>query len=152
MMKRILIMLFFVMACLSAGCSGSHLIVKEDKSLELSQCLPLPMCVSSESWLFYNNVTPFTLAVPADSAWPVVREVISSLERTEIVEERPGYIHAKCTSLVFRFVDNLELLLNPDNETVSVRSSSVIAIFDLGVNYRRVENLRRTLTEKGIVK
>ncbi len=151
MIKRMLMMLF-ITTWLFAGCSGSHLIVKEDKSPGLSQCLPLPMCVSSESWLFYNNVTPFTLAVPADRAWPVVREVISSLERTEIVEERPGYIHAKCTSLVFRFVDNLELLLNPDNETVSVRSSSVIAIFDLGVNYRRVENLRRTLTEKGIVK
>jgi uncharacterized protein (DUF1499 family) len=151
MIKRML-MLLFITTWLFAGCSGSHLIVKEDKSPGLSQCLPLPMCVSSESWLFYNNVTPFTLAVPADRAWPVVREVISSVERTEIVEERPGYIHAKCTSLVFRFVDNLELLLNPDNETVSVRSSSVIAIFDLGVNYRRVENLRRTLTEKGIVK
>lgn len=152
MMKRMLMMLFLITACLFTGCSGSHLVVKDDKGLELSQCLPLPNCVSSESWLFYNNVTPFTLAVPADRAWGVVREIISSLERTEIVEERPGYIHAKCTSLVFRFVDNLELLLNPDNEIISVRSSSVIGLFDLGVNYRRVENLRRILTEKGIVK
>jgi len=147
-----LMMMFLIIPCLFAGCSGSNLIVKDDESLGLSQCPPLPMCVSSESWLFYNNVTPFTLAVPADRAWGVVREVISSLERTEIVEERTGYIHAKCTSLVFRFVDNLELLLNSENETVSVRSSSVIALFDLGVNYRRVENLRRILTEKGIVK
>ena len=152
MMKRMLMMLLLITACLFAGCSGSHLIVKDDKSLGLCQCLPLPNCVSSESWLFYNNVAPFTLAVPADRAWGVVREVISSLARTEIVEECPGYIHAKCTSLVFRFVDNLELLLNPENGTVAVRSSSVLGLFDLGVNNRRVENLRKILTEKGIIK
>jgi uncharacterized protein (DUF1499 family) len=152
MMKRILMMVYFITASLFVGCSGSHLIVKDDESLGLSQCLPLPNCVSSESWLFYNNVTPFTLAVPAERAWSVVREVISSLERTEIVEEGPNYIHAKCTSLVFRFVDNLELLINPDKGMISVRSSSVIGLFDLGVNYRRVENLRRILTEKGIIK
>jgi uncharacterized protein (DUF1499 family) len=49
-------------------------------------------------------------------------------------------------------VDNLELLLNTGNGTVSVRSSSVLGLFDLGVNYRRVDNLRRILTEKGIIK
>jgi uncharacterized protein (DUF1499 family) len=152
MMKRMPMILFLIIPCLFAGCSGSHLIVKDDESLGLSQCLPLPNCVSSESWLFYNNVSPFTLAVPADRARGVIREVISSLPRTEIVEERPEYIHAKCTSLVFRFVDNLELLLDSEKGTVSVRSSSVLGLFDLGVNYRRVENLRRILTEKGIVK
>ena len=47
-------------------------------------------------------------------ALDVVREALSSIPRTEIVEERPGYIHAKCTSLVFRFVDNLEFLIMPD--------------------------------------
>jgi uncharacterized protein (DUF1499 family) len=152
LMKRMLMMLFLITACLVAGCSGSHLIVKDGENLGLSQCLPLPNCVSSESWLFYNNVTPFTLAVPADRALDVVREVISSLPRTEIVEEHPGYIHAKCTSLVFRFVDNLEVLITADKGIISVRSSSVIGLFDFGVNYRRVENLRRILTEKGIVK
>jgi uncharacterized protein (DUF1499 family) len=152
MIKKILIMLFLTMPCFVAGCSGSHLIVKDDESLGLSQCLPLPNCVSSESWLFYNSVTPFTLSMPAENAWSVVKEVVGSLPRTEIVEERPDYIHATCTSMVFRFVDNLELLMNPDKGIISVRSSSVIGLFDLGVNYRRVENLRRILSEKGVIK
>jgi uncharacterized protein (DUF1499 family) len=152
MMKRMLIIPFLILPYLCGGCSGNHLIVQDDENLGLSRCLPLPNCVSSESWLFYNNVTPFTLAVPADEAWGAVREAISRLPRTEIVEERPGYIHAKCSSLVFRFVDNLELLMKPDKGIISVRSSSVLGLFDLGVNYRRVENLRRILTEKGIIK
>jgi uncharacterized protein (DUF1499 family) len=152
MTRNMMLMLCLITPLFFAGCSGNHLIVKDDESLGLSQCLPLPNCVSSESWLFYNSVTPFTLAVPADKAWSTVKEAVLSLPRTEIVEERQDYIHAKCTSLVFRFVDNLELLINPDMGIISVRSSSVIGLFDLGVNYRRVENLRSILTEKGIIK
>jgi len=134
------------------GCAGNHLTVKDDKSLELSRCMPLPNCVSSDSWMFYNSVDPFELAVPPDKAWDTVREVVSSLPRTEIVEERPGYIHAECRSMVFRFVDDLELLLDSDKGVISVRSSSAIGLFDFEVNYLRVENLRKILTEKGIIK
>jgi uncharacterized protein (DUF1499 family) len=134
------------------GCTGSHLTVKDDNSLELSRCMPLPNCVSSDSWMFYNSVDPFELAVPPDKAWDLVKEVVNSLPRTEIVEERPGYIHAECRSLVFRFVDNLELLLDSDKGIISVRSSSAIGLFDFEVNYLRVENLRKILTEKGIIK
>jgi uncharacterized protein (DUF1499 family) len=133
-------------------CTGSHLTLKDDKSFELTRCMPLPNCVSSDSWMFYNSVDPLELAVPPDKAWDIVREVVSRLPRTEIVEERPGYIHAKCRSLVFRFVDDLELLLDADKGVISVRSSSAIGLFDFGVNYRRVENLRKILTEKGIIK
>jgi uncharacterized protein (DUF1499 family) len=134
------------------GCSGNHLIVKDNNALELCQCLPLPNCVSSNSWVFFNSVAPFETAISADKAWSMVREVVGRLPRTEIVEEHPGYIHAKCRSLVFRFVDNLELLLEPDKGIISVRSSSVIGLFDFGVNYRRVENLRRELIKKGIIR
>jgi uncharacterized protein (DUF1499 family) len=135
-----------------AGCARSHLTVKDDKSLELSRCLPLPNCVSTDSWMFYNSVDPFELAVPPDNAWDIVKEVVRSLPRTEIVEERSGYIHAECRSLVFGFVDDLELLLDPDRGVISVRSSSAIGLFDFEVNYLRVENLRTILIEKRIVK
>ena len=135
-----------------AGCAGSHLTVKDDESLELSRCLPLPNCVSTDSWMFYNSVDPFELAVPPDKAWDIVKEVVRSLSRTEIVEERSGYIRAECKSLVFGFVDDLELLLDPDRGVISVRSSSAIGLFDFEVNYLRVENLRTILIERGIVK
>jgi len=135
-----------------AGCAGSHLTVKDDKSVELSRCMPLPNCVSTDSWMLYNSVDPFELAVPPDKAWDIVKDVVRNLPRTEIVEERWGYIHAECRSLVFGFVDDLELLLDPDRGVISVRSASAIGLFDFEVNYLRVENLRKILIEKGIIK
>jgi uncharacterized protein (DUF1499 family) len=53
---------------------------------------------------------------------------------------------------VFGFVDDLELLLDPDRGVISVRSSSAIGLFDFEANYLRVENLRTILIEKRIVK
>lgn len=151
MAVRKLVVLMIVLGFLT-GCTGSHLKIKDNDRLSLSGCLPLPNCVSSDSFMFYNNVAPFVLAVPAENAWQTVTETVRSIPRTEIVEERPGYIHAKCRSRVFRFVDNLELLLEPEKGIISVRSSSAFGLFDFGVNYFRVEDLRKSLLHKGIIK
>lgn len=152
MNSRWLIVILLIMAVAILGCSGKHLNVKKDNSLELSGCLLLPNCVSSSSWVPYTWVTPFELAMPAEEAWPKIKEVVENIPRTEIVEENSVYIHAKCRSLVFRFVDNLELLLHSEQGIISVRSSSVIALFDLGVNHWRVYKLRKQLAELGIIK
>ena len=152
MNKKWIVLIFFMIITVTCGCSGKHLKIQEDDSLALGSCFPLPNCVSSNAWLFYNNVSPFELAITKEEAWPIVKQTVSDMPRTKIVEEDSVYIHAKCTSRVFRFVDNLELLLHPDQNIISVRSSSVIAIFDFGVNHWRVYKLRKQLIEKGVIK
>jgi uncharacterized protein (DUF1499 family) len=134
------------------GCSGKHLQVNDDNTMELSGCYPLPNCVSSTTWVIYNSTSPFELAIPAGEAWVKIKDVIRNMPRTEIVEEDDVYIHAKCTSRVFRFVDNFELLLHPEQNQISVRSSSTIAIWDLNVNRWRIYELRKQLEEMGIIK
>jgi len=135
-----------------SGCSGKHLITSADNNLSLEGCTPLPNCVSSTTCVLYNRTPQFELLIPRDVAWPKIKEVILNIPRTEIVESDDVYIHAKCKSLVFRFVDNLELLLHPVDNIISVRSSSMIAIFDFGVNRWRIHDLRKQLEELGIIK
>jgi uncharacterized protein (DUF1499 family) len=137
---------------MTSGCSGKHLTTSADNTLSLEGCSPLPNCVSSTTWVLYNKTSQFELLVPREVAWPIIKEVVSNIPRTEIVESGDVYIHAKCKSLVFRFVDNLELLLHPGENTISVRSSSMIAIFDLGVNRWRIHKLRKQLEELKIIK
>jgi len=135
-----------------SGCSGKHLITSVDNTVSLEGCSPLPNCVSSTTSVLYNRTSRLELLVPREVAWPAIKEVVSTIPRTEIVESSDDYIHAKCKSLVFGFVDNLELLLHPVENAVSVRSSSMIAIFDLGVNRRRIHNLIKQLEELNIIK
>ncbi len=148
--KRIIIA--GILAFMLFGCSGKHLRVNDDNTMELCGCNPLPNCVSSTTWILYNRTSSFEPAIPADEAWPKIKDVIRDMPRTEIVEENDVYVHAKCTSRVFRFVDNLELLLHPDQNRISVRSSSVIALWDLCVNRWRVYKLRKQLEEMEIIK
>jgi uncharacterized protein (DUF1499 family) len=137
---------------LLSACTGKHLTVTGDNTLALAGCSPLPNCVSSTTVIFYNRTQPFELALPAEEAWPKIKEVVARMARTEIVEENDVYLHTQCKSRVFRFVDNLELLLQPEKKNIAVRSSSAIAIFDFGVNRWRIHQLRKTLAEMKIIK
>ncbi len=75
-------------------------------------------------------------------------KLASSLPRTNVLKKEDTYWKGVCRSLVFRFPDDLEILLIPNNKniknsqgTIQVRSSSRIGQSDLGVNKKRVENL-----------
>ena len=57
-----------------------------------------------------------------------------------MAEER--YIHTEFTSAFFRFVDDVEFLLDDGTRTIHVRSASRVGYSDFGVNRRRVEELR----------
>jgi uncharacterized protein (DUF1499 family) len=139
------------MTAVSVGCSGKHLKVKSDDSLALKGCTPLPNCVSSTTWILYNKTSDFKLKVSGEKAWPKIKQVVSDMKRTEIKESSDVYIHAQSKSMVFRFVDNLELLRHPGTDTVSVRSSSMIAIFDFFVNRMRIHKLRKELRESDLI-
>ena len=75
-------------------------------------------------------------------------KLASSLPRTEILKNENNYWRGVCRSLIFRFPDDLEILLIPNNKNIKnsqgiiqVRSSSRIGQSDLGVNKKRVEDL-----------
>jgi uncharacterized protein (DUF1499 family) len=99
-----------------------------------------------------HHVMPLELAASPDEAWQRVREVVSGLPRTHIVTETSSYIHAECRSLLLGFVDDLELHLRPAENVIAVRSASRLGYSDLGVNRRRVESLRESLTNRAVLK
>ena len=82
---------------------------------------------------------------PADQAWAAAREIVAGSPRTTFVRDEPGFLHAEVRSLVFRFVDDLHLLLDSQAGCIHVRSASRLGKSDLGVNRRRIEALRVAL-------
>lgn len=121
-------------------------------------CPDSPNCVSSYADDEVHHVDPLPLPVGTESSAPAlvgaaslvaVRRALASMPRTKIVTEDGDYVHATCTSLVFRFVDDLELRLDRQQEVIHVRSASRVGYGDLGVNRRRVERLRSLLESEG---
>ena len=70
------------------------------------------------------------------------------MPRARVVSTEEHYLHAEFRSLLFRFVDDLEMLWRAEDGVFDVRSASRVGTSDLGVNRRRVETLRRLLEDR----
>lgn len=116
----------------------------------LAPCPEAPRCVSSDATDDGQRVAPLQFTGPADDAWQAAVEAVRQLPRTTVITRTDDYLHAECRSAVFRFVDDLELLLRGDRGEIAIRSSARLGYYDFGVNRRRVESLRNTLRERGI--
>ena len=125
--------------------------MSEVRSHALAPCPSSPNCVSSQAREAGHRVEPLTLREPDAAAWTAVKRAVQAMPRTRIVDERPGYLRAEATSLLFRFVDDLELALAEDGSRLDVRSASRVGHSDLGANRKRVEALRTALRAAGIV-
>jgi uncharacterized protein (DUF1499 family) len=102
---------------------------------QLAPCPDSPNCVSS-------------LAVDAkQNAWDALKDVVLKQQRTRITTVDDHHLQAECRSLVFRFVDDLEFLLVPEEQLIHVRSAARTGTSDFGVNRRRVERIRDAFTE-----
>ena len=139
-------------AALLSSCSG-----KKPESLGLAEsrlraCPESPNCVSIAATDEEHSIEAFSLIGDAEEAWQAARRILAESPRTRIVTEGGNYLHAECTSRIFRFVDDLELQLRPDDGVIAVRSASRIGHSDLGVNRDRVESLRASLAEAGLVR
>lgn len=113
----------------------------------LAACPDSPNCVSSQAEP--EDKVHFIEALPAEgepaAALARLQEIIGSMPRSEIVSASGDYVHAEFTSLIFRWVDDVELLADPATDVIQVRSASRTGYGDLGVNRSRVEELREAL-------
>lgn len=114
---------------------------------ELAPCRSWPNCVSSQATRDSQRVEPLPLAGSPAEALDRARAALESMPRTRVVTAGGRYLHAECTSLLFRFVDDVELLADPEAGVLHVRSASRTGRSDLGVNRRRVERLRKLIGE-----
>jgi uncharacterized protein (DUF1499 family) len=129
---------------LAIGCASPG---AEVKAPPFAPCPDKPNCVSSLAPDADHRVEP--LALSGANGWAALRAAVAAMPRTQIVEERPGYLHAECRSLIFRFVDDLELLSNQAGDRIDVRSASRVGYGDMGVNRARVASLRDALVASG---
>ncbi len=134
------------------SCSGTRPVNLGIKDGRLAPCASTPNCVSSDSADAAHAIPGFQLAAPPAEAWRALRTLLESLPRVQIGIATDDYFHAECSSVFFGFVDDLELHLRAAQNVIAVRSAARLGHSDLGVNRRRVENLRRLLTERGVIR
>jgi len=114
----------------------------------LAPCPSSPNCVSTQAKDEGHAIAPFRYKKTRAEAKEALKEVIRSLPRTKLVEEDESYLHYEFTSLLMRFVDDVEFLFDDETKTLHFRSASRTGYGDLGVNRTRMEQVRALVGEK----
>jgi uncharacterized protein (DUF1499 family) len=113
----------------------------------LSACPATPNCVSSQA--DWSDARHYVAALPLVDGVEASRDrllaILEELPRTRIERREPAYLHVTFRSALFRFVDDVEFLIVDSTRAIHVRSASRLGRGDLGVNRRRVEEIRRRL-------
>lgn len=125
------------------SCSGVR--PPEVNTEQLAACPDSPNCVSSLSAETDHQhfIPPLYYQSSQAEAQAHLLTVIENLPRTAVMTAQTQYVYAEFTSLVFRFVDDVEFLFIPEQQLIHVRSASRLGHSDFGVNRRRVETIRR---------
>lgn len=115
---------------------------------QLAPCPSSPNCVSTQAQNEDHAIAPFRYLKTRAEAKEALKAIIRSLPRTKLVEEDETYLHYESTSLLLRFVDDVEFLFDDEAKTIHFRSASRTGYSDLGVNRRRMEEIRKLIEGK----
>lgn len=142
MMKKILLLILpamFVCGCQHEK-SNLALGVSDGK---LAPCPDSPNCVSSQSQDEKHKIAPLAYESTVAETQAELRRIIQSMQRTKIVKETEGYLHVEFKTAVMNYTDDVEFLFDDSLKIIHLRSASREGYWDLGVNRRRIEQIRQ---------
>ncbi len=93
------------------------------------------------------DAVPFTDS--PEAAFARATAALLAEPRLTVVDEAADWIKAKAHSLVFRFVDDVEIIIDAERRVFRFRSASRVGRSDLGVNRRRMERISARLRQSG---
>ena len=108
----------------------------------LPECGWLPNCVKTGS--DNAGVQPLT----ADrEKWQALKLWLARQPNWTIIVDDCDFMQLTATTPTLGFTDDVQLLFKPEQQLIQVRSSSRLGISDMGTNARRVETLRKQLSD-----
>jgi uncharacterized protein (DUF1499 family) len=116
----------------------------------LTQCPPSPNCVLSQNADAAHELAPISYQTDRDTARQALLTVLAAVPRTQVTEQTPNYIRVEFTSRLMGFVDDGEFYFPTEQNLIHMRSAARLGESDLGVNRRRLEQIRLALKDLGV--
>lgn len=105
----------------------------------LSPCPELPNCVCSQ---FPEDQDHYLAAIPfkgsLEEAKAQLHEAMKEIKGARVVASEGSYLRFEVTSGLFKFVDDVEFLIQPEPGLIHFRSASRLGKWDIGANGRRL--------------
>lgn len=108
----------------------------------LAACPASPNCVVSQGADEEHAIAPIVYSGNRETARASILDILSVVPRTEVVSQSDDYILARSESRLMGFVDDTEFYFPKDEKVVQIRAAARMGESDLGVNRRRLEQIR----------
>ena len=117
---------------------------------KLAACPDSPNCVSTQATDSEKKMSPIALAVTGATNQSAIAKIKSAIaehySRAKLVSEKEDYLHYEFTSLVFRFVDDVEFYIDTDEQQIDFRSAARVGHSDMGKNRKRMQEISDLLS------
>lgn len=112
----------------------------------LKPCGPKPNCVCSVQDTENEHYIDPIQSENIEATWDKLNSLLDSFN-LEVLNSSEGYLHATATTTLMKFVDDVEFLLDKENNFIQIRSASRVGYSDLGANRKRVQAIKKALSE-----
>lgn len=126
----------------ATACRGTRPVEIGVRDGALTSCPNKPNCVTSGQADPDHKIAAFAVKTSPEDSLKKIKGIVEAMPRTSIVEERVDYLYVEFESMIMRYVDDVEFYAPKGGSEVQVRSASRIGHSDLGVNRKRVEEIR----------
>lgn len=116
----------------------------------LLPCPPEVSCIVSLGENSKSYIAPIPYHSNQNLAKDILLKVLTVVPRTQVIQITDNYIKAEAKEKFFGVIDELEFYFPPEKSLIELRSASRNSNFDLGVNRRRLEQIRLALRELNI--
>ena len=116
----------------------------------LTNCPTSPNCVVSQGGDETHAIAPIPYHVDLEQDRETLLKVLTVVPRTTIVEQTDNYIRVESESRIMGFIDDAEFYFPADRQVIEIRSASRLGESDLGVNRRRLEQIRFALADLNV--
>ena len=108
----------------------------------LKACPNSPNCVCSFDTDAEHGIEPIQFSGDAPGAIASLKQIIQAMPLTAIIESTDQYIYAEFTTKLMGYVDDVEFYVPGGSDVIHVRSASRLGQSDLGLNRKRIEEIR----------
>ena len=126
-----------------SSATPTNLGVTEGK---LAPCPESPNCVSTQTDSQEHLLPSIAWAGSIEEAIKQIKQVVErDFPRAKLVDEAPDYLRFEFSSLIFRFVDDVEFYVEQTATEIHFRSASRVGHSDLGANKSRMQKISAAL-------
>ena len=145
-MRYITTLLFLCAMTMAEADPVDREVPRKGQHSQVATCPETPNCVSSvDQKTSKHHIEPFRHNLDEGEIMSRLRDVIEAMPRSKIIQATHNNLRAEFRSLIFRFVDDVELAVGSAPGVIHVRSASRVGYWDFGANRRRVEQIREEL-------